>query len=536
MKSRILYQLFFMALMLILLPVKTAGKGKAHQKPNIIFILTDDQAYYAAGFNGNKEIKTPNLDKLADMGIVFDNYYNTTAICMASRAQIMTGMYEYKTGCNFMHGSLGRDKFEKSYPMLLKKEGYEISFAGKYGFPVTPQPVSSPDYHTYEKLPVNDFDVWRGGIGQTEYETANNKYMKDYAGKYPHSSRAYGGWAVDYLKSKKKSKKPFCMSISFKAPHMPLSPDSMFNDVYQGVKFSFPENYGSGNAKHLAEQARNGRQYLTLFYKYGFYPEKYQNTLKKYYQLIYGVDYAVGMILDALKETGLDKNTVIILTSDNGSFLGAHGMAGKVLPYEEGTKAPFIIYDPRNRNMHKKLRSDALISNVDVAPTILNIAGCNVPSNMDGKSILPVVDNPATDIREFLPVMNMWGTAPTHALAIVTKEYKYIYWPYQGSGMKATEELFNIKNDPYEMNEIINEKGNEQILVKMRGLYDRQVEKIKEEGIDYNTYSWYKLFYDRNIPWAKKEPVIMKSAISNYKRELKKSIQVRGKIQSSGKK
>ena len=521
--------LLLTTLFVLSVSVRLFGQNSSQQKPNIIFILTDDQAYYAAGFNGNKEIKTPNMDKLADMGIVFDNYYNTTAICMASRAQVMTGMYEYKTGCNFMHGLLGKKKFEKSYPMLLKNAGYEVAFAGKFGFPVTPQPVSSSDEHTYDKLPVNDFDEWRGGVEQTFYETGKNKYMKDYAEKYPHSSRAYGAWAVDYLKSKKDSKKPFCMSISFKAPHMPLTPDPMFDDVYKNVEFSFPENYGPENAQHLAEQARNGRQYLTLYYKFGFYPEKYQKTLRKYYQLIYGVDYALGMILDALKETGLDKNTVIIFTSDNGSFLGAHGMAGKVLPYEEGAKAPFIIYDPRNKNMGKKLRSEALISNVDVAPTILALTGCDIPSNMDGKSILPVVDNPKADIREFLPVMNMWGTAPTHALAIVTKDHKYIYWPYEGYGMKATEELFNLKDDPYELKEVIGEESNKEILERMRGFYDQQVEMIKKDGVDYNRYGWYKVFYDRHVPWAKKEPLIMKPAVKDYERELIKSQKERSK-------
>ncbi|NPA35370.1 MAG: sulfatase [Chlorobi bacterium] len=529
-KTKQLKQFLLSAILILSVSVQVYGQNKTSGKPNIIFILTDDLSYYATGFNGNKEIKTPNLDRLADMGIVFDNYYNTTAICMASRAQIMTGMYEYKTGCNFMHGSLGKNKFEKSYPMLLKKAGYEVSFAGKFGFPVTPQPVSSSNENSYDKLPVNDFDVWRGGVGQTFYETAKNKYMKDYAVKYPHSSRAYGAWAVDYLKSKKNSKKPFCMSISFKAPHMPLTPDPMFDDVYKNAKFSYPENYGPENAQHLAEQARNGRQYLTLYYKFGFYPEKYQNTLSKYYQLIYGMDYAVGMILDALKETGLDKNTIIIFTSDNGSFLGSHGMAGKVLPYEEGAKAPFIIYDPNNKNMGKKLRSDALISNVDVAPTILSFAGCRIPSNMDGKSILPVINNPTAEIREFLPLMNMWGTAPTHALAIVTKDYKYIYWPYEGYGMKATEELFSLKEDPYELKEIIGEKDKEVILKKMRTFYDEQVETIKKEGVDYNRYGWYKVFYDRHIPWSEKEPLIMKPAINDYQRELKRSKEIRSKI------
>ncbi len=513
---------------LLFVLLTTLGSLAANKdKPNIIFILADDHSYYAAGFNGNTEIKTPNLDKLAETGMVFDNYYNATAICMASRAEIMTGMYEYKTGCNFMHGSLDRKKWEKSYPLLLKQAGYEIAFAGKFGFPVTDKPSSSPDYHEYDKLPVEDFDIWRGGVGQTSYVTAENKYMQDYASQYPHSTRAYGAWAADYIKSKKESKQPFCLSISFKAPHMPYNPDPAFDTVYQNTRFSFAPNYGPENAQHLAEQARNGRQYLTLFYKYGWYPGKYQNTKRKYYQLIYGVDYAVGMIMKALKESGLDKNTIIIYTSDNGFFEGNHGMAGKCLPYQEGAKAPLIFVDPRNKNTG---RSDALVSSVDVAPTLLELAGLKIPENMDGKSFLPVVNQPDTSIHPFVPVMNMWGSAPIHTLAVITKDYKYIYWPYEGNGMKATEELFNISADPYELEEIIQNKNSAQIASQLRQYYDEQVQHIKKEGVNYNHYGWYKIYFDRNIPWNEKEPVIMKPAVGKYKRELIKSEKIRAKI------
>lgn len=509
----------------------------AQEKPNIIFILVDDQSYLSAGFNGNDVIKTPNLDKLAGEGVVLDNYYNTTAICMASRAQIMTGMMEYKTATNFMHGSLSDAKFAKSYPMLLKDSGYEVSFAGKFGFPKTKETVTSSAHHDYSIMAVDDFDVWRGGIGQTSYTTSENKYMVDYGDKYPHSTRAYGAWATDYIKSKEKNNdQPFCMSISFKAPHIPNKPDPFFDSVYEGVTFPYPENYGPENAKHLPEQARNGRQYLSIFDKYGYNTDKFQESVRNYYQLIYGVDYAVGMIVEALKESGLDKNTVIIYTSDNGYFLGAHGFAGKVLPYEEGAKAPFIFFDPRNKNMGKKLRSKSLAGNIDIAPTILDLAGISAPSNMDGKSILPIIDNSKKEIREFLPVVNMWGTIPTHAMSIQTEDYKYIYWPYEGHGMKSAEELYNKKNDSYEKVNLAENKRYRKVLKKMRVYYDEQMVILKNEGVDYNNYGWYKTYFDRNVAWADKEPILMKAAVSNYKRELKKSEELEEKAKKKNKK
>ena len=145
------------------------------KRPNIIFLLTDDQRYDALGCMGNTEIHTPNIDRLADKGVIFDNYYTTTAICMASRAQIMTGMYEYKTGCNFTHGPLSQEKFEESYPMLLRKSGYTTGFAGKFGFAVTPNATDKAGYHTDDVMPIDQFDWWKGWNGQGYYETEKNK-------------------------------------------------------------------------------------------------------------------------------------------------------------------------------------------------------------------------------------------------------------------------------------------------------------------------------------------------------------------------
>jgi len=143
------------------------------KRPNIIFLFADDQSTYSVGAYGNKDVVTPNMDKLAADGLIFDRHYNTTAICMASRANVFTGMYEYKTGCNFEHGNMHAEVWEKSYPKLLRSAGYLTAFAGKFGLVVQGRGLCE-----------DDFDFWGGGPGQTNYATAKNKSMKKYQMKF----------------------------------------------------------------------------------------------------------------------------------------------------------------------------------------------------------------------------------------------------------------------------------------------------------------------------------------------------------------
>ena len=147
--------------------------------------------------------------------------------------------------------------------------------------------------------------------------------------------------------------------------------------------------------------------------------------------MVHGVDAAVGMVRAAVKEAGVEKNTVFIFTSDNGFFCGLHGYGSKVLPYEESTNVPLIIYDPRHSSSGENLRSDALTANIDMAPTILDLAGLKVPEGIDGVSLLPLLDNPKADVRETAALINVWGPKAAHSYGVVTKDYKYLYWPYE---------------------------------------------------------------------------------------------------------
>ncbi|MGJ8676407.1 MAG: sulfatase family protein [Akkermansiaceae bacterium] len=464
----------------------------AEAKPNIIFLLSDDQSFLSLGCYGNDEVKTPEMDKLGNDGIIFDRHYNTTAICMASRASIMTGMYEYKTGTNFEHGNMQPDVWNKSYSVLLREAGYLTAFAGKFGFKVDTKGLCEAD-----------FDMWGGAEGQTFYETKKNPSMAKYAEEFPHSTLSYGAFGRDVIRESVKQNKPFCLSISYKAPHRPASPDPQFDHIYAGKTFTKPSNYGREAGAHFSKQSKQGRQYVR--FKEWNYDKDYDKVMATYYQQIYAIDVSLGMIRAELDAQGIADNTVIIYTSDNGFICGAHGYGSKVLPMEESSRAPLMIYDPRSTTSGKKLRSPALTGNIDFAPTILELAGLAIPENMDGVSLLPLLADPTTDIREKLTLTNVWGVLATKCLSVVTKDTKYSYWWYGDETMEPVEELFHLGKDPTEMSNLASNPEYTDLLKDMRKAYDEKLQHWKDEAVDYNDYQQYGTLFDRSIPWQDKE-------------------------------
>jgi len=485
-----------LTILIFIFAIATLASG-ADKKPNLIFLFADDQNFDSLGCYGNQDVQTPNIDQLAADGLAFDRHYNTTAICMASRANVLLGQYEYKTGCNFGTGNLSVSQFEKSYPVLLRKAGYRTAFAGKFGVVIEGK---KNDHDSF-------FDAWGGGPGQTNFATAKNKSMLKYAKEFPHSTLSYGAFGRDFVKKSVATDKPFCLSISFKAPHRPVSPDPKFNNIYAGKTFSKPANYGREAGAHFSEQSKKGRQY-SRFESWG-YADDFDAVMAKYHQLIYAIDVAVGMIRDSVEEAGVADNTIIIYTSDNGYFCGAHGYGSKVLPYEESSRAPLIIYSPLHASAGKKQRSPALTGNIDFAPTLLDLAGLPIPKEMDGKSLVPLLDKPSGRIRSHLSIMNFWGPQQTHSFGIVTEKYKYLNWYYAGEGMQATEELYDLQNNSLEMFNQIADPKVATDLDSLRQIYDREIaglEKISRSPY----YAKYSTLFDRSSSWEIKRALLPK--------------------------
>jgi arylsulfatase A-like enzyme len=346
--------------------------------------------------------------------------------------------------------------------------------------------------------------------------------MKKYAKEYPHSTLSYGEFGKDVIRESVKRKKPFCLSISFKAPHKPATPDPRFNHVYADKHFTKPDNFGREFGDHLSMQSKMGRQYPR--FTSWKYDTDYDGEMAKYHQQVYAVDVAVGMIRDELKAQGVDGNTVVIYTSDNGYICGAHGYGSKVLPMEESSRVPLMIYDPRSPFNGKQIRCGQLTGNIDFAPTILELAGLTVPANADGKSLLGLLKNPEVGGHDQLALMNCYGKVPTTSLSCVTKQYKYTYWWYEDKDMAATEELFDLKNDPLETKNLAKDSKFKELLDTMRKNYDQELAQWKSQAVEYNGYQKYGAFFDRNLPMSEKNiKQRKKSGETENKRQLKKA-------------
>ncbi len=478
--------------------VGAAGAAPA-ARPNLVFLFSDDQTGRAVGCYGNPDVHTPHLDRLARDGVRFTNHYNTTSICMASRVSVLTGLYEYRHGCNFDHGDLDRRILDASYAARLRAAGYFTGFAGKIGFELKGE--------KFEAL-APFFDRWAGGPGQTFYETAKNAGIARYAAQYPHCSRAYAAWAADFFRDAKARGQPFCLSVSFKAPHLPFTPDPADLPAYEGRTFARPPNHGVAHGRHLSAQSRTSRAATG----YREWVDDYDRSAALYYALITGVDAAVGMIREALAREGFADNTVIIFTSDNGYSAGAHGFGDKVLPYEEASKSPLIIHDPRLPRARAGAVSDALTAGVDMAATIFALAGVPAPEGIDGRDLAPLLANPAGRVRDHLPLFNFWGVPSARSLAVVAPGWKYIHWYFGGDGLAPTDELFDLGADPYEMKNVAADPRHAARLAELRRAYDAEVARIGRLAYPGHGYEAHATLFDRTVGWDRKVPLLPRPA------------------------
>lgn len=501
MTSRFKASLIAISIMLLstnIAAVLSQDIARTQSRPNIVFLLADDMRFDAMGFLQTFDLQTPQLDKLAKRGVRFTRSYNTTAICMASRAQIMTGCYEFSTGCNFDHGNLAWERWQQSYPAKLKQAGYYVGFAGKFGFHVNRENGGKGKADVVEPA----FDWWGGWMGQGSYEVSENQEAKAWFAAHgeqkEHTTFALGLMGQDFIRKARRTGKPFCLSISFKAPHSPYHTDPRYQAIYDGHGFPKPENYGLEHAKHVPAQAKAGRP----FSKGKSWLKSYDKSMASYHTMVYGMDRAIGMILRELESQGVADNTIVIFTSDNGHFNGSKGMGGKIYAYEEGSLAPLIVFDPRSRIDGVFSTNDALTANIDIAPTILDYAGIKPPGSIQGKSILPLLSGKESAIHDSLMLINVWGTPASQALGVVTRDFKFIRWFYGAAGYQPAEELYDMNSDRLEEHNLIADDQRAQDAQQMRLLYDGWLARWAEESVSRNGYPKYSRLGNRHVPFS----------------------------------
>ncbi len=419
------------------------------KRPNIIFILTDDQRWSALGYAGNDIIQTPEMDKLAEAGTYFRNAIVTTPICSASRSSIFTGVHERTHKYTFQTGTIRDEFMQSAYPRLLKDAGYYTGFYGKFG---VNYPAKGEMFDVIEDYDRNgSFGDYRG------------YYYKTLDGDTVHLTRYTGQKALDFIENAPEGK-PFCLSLSFSAPHAHDNAHDQYfwqeepGELYQDIEIPKADISDDKYFNALPLPVREGFNRTRWYWRYDT-PEKYQHSIKGYYRMIYGIDLEIAKIRKKLKETGQDKNTVIILMGDNGQFLGERQLAGKWLMYDNSIRVPLIVFDPRTKN-HSDV--DQMALNIDVPSTILDLAGLEIPASYQGKSLAGVVDGTKNSLdRDTVLIEHLWNfenIPPSEGVR--TSEWKYLRYVND----KSSEELYNLKDDPKEINNLAGKAEYQNIL------------------------------------------------------------------------
>jgi len=514
----------------------------AQEKPNFVFILTDDQSYGMMGCTGNTIVQTPNLDKLAKNGTLFTNAHITSAICTPSRISILLSQYERKHGVNFNSGtSVSNEAWEKSYPMVMRNAGYYTGWIGKNHSPVGEGGYTSGlmeksfDYwyagHGHIKFyPKKIHEIFNDAIADTQVEVIQEG-VNDFLD--PNERKLKG--AVKFLENRP-TNKPFLLSINFNLPHsagtstmqMKETDDEIYKTLYRDKNIPLPANYIAKKdiriPKLPADLLRTEDRQIG--YNYADTPEDVTERYTRQLQAMTGIDRLVGKLRQKLKNLKLNKNTIIIFTSDHGLFMGEQGLGGKALCYEKTTHVPMIVYNPSTKKKHKGLKSDALVQSIDLAPTMLSMAGVKTPKEFQGKDISKLITDTSLDIRDYVFTENLWSTqfGNPKIEAVQNKEWKYIRY-YKNNTFSASkkiktaqdfginlkamlymvhdadiafyrdlsdaslegekpvyEELYNLKSDPNELNNLVSTKKHQSILQNLRNVWKKEITNARGIG------------------------------------------------------
>ncbi|PWH84429.1 acetylglucosamine-6-sulfatase [Algibacter marinivivus] len=461
---------FLLAIIVMLVcfnKISAQAKQTNSEKPNIIFILTDDQRFDAIGYAGNKFVETPQMDDLAKSGTYFNTAIVTTPICAASRASILTGLHERAHNFNFQTGNIRSEYMENSYPTLLKNNGYYTGFFGKYGVRYNDLDKQFDEYESYDRN--NRYKDRRGYY----YKTINNDTV--------HLTRYTGQKALDFIDTNASNKEPFCLSLSFSAPHAhDGAPKQYFwqSEMDQMLESTTIPDPELGDDKYFLAQpkiVRDGFNRLRWTWRYDT-PEKHQHSLKGYYRMISGIDLEIKKIREKLKVKGIDKNTVIIVMGDNGYFLGERQFAGKWLMYDNSIRVPLIVFDPRV-NQHQDV--DDMVLNIDVPQTIVDLAGVKAPDTWQGKSLMPIVKKEANTVaRDTILIEHIWDFSEIPpSEGVRTKKWKYFRYVND----KSIEELYDLEKDPQEIKNLIGKKKYKDVADKLRAKLDELIKKNSNE-------------------------------------------------------
>jgi arylsulfatase A-like enzyme len=466
-------------------PAAAHAQGKK-KPPNIIYIMSDDHASAAIGaYNSwlKPVVKTPNLDMLAKKGVRFTNSVVTNSICTPSRAAMLTGQYSHKNAVYTLGDVLDKSRVHLAH--MMRMLGYQTAIIGKWHLTIDP----------------TGFDYWNVLPGQGVYINpklreigTKPKELKEFTGSY--STDVVTNLSIDWLKKRDKSK-PFMLLCHFKAPHRPWDPAPRFKDLYKDTKIPEPETLlddYKGRAKQIGLiRMRVGEDFQKRDLEMEIPKDMgrdelrkwaYQHYLKRYLSCVAAVDENIGRLLAYLQEAGLEEDTIIIYTSDQGFFLGEHGFYDKRLMYEPAITTPLIIHWP-GHTKPGTVNTD-MILNIDHAPTFLELAGGKASKEIDGKSYKSILEGKTPPDWRKSTYYRYWmhldgaHNVPAH-YGVRTDRYTLIHYYGKGLNMAGAKnkdldpewELFDRQKDPQQMNNVYADKGYQATVRELRTELDR---------------------------------------------------------------
>ena len=519
-------------LLLALSAASAALAAASAGRPNLIFILTDDQRWDSLGLTGNPVVKTPNIDRLAADGTFFPQATINSAICTPSRACYFLGQYERKHGVNFNSGTaLSPVAWEKSYPVLLRAAGYFTGYLGKNHVPVGERGYDSG-------IIEQSYDFWYAGQGMlTFYPKRRHPIFKDAkdetqvevlaegAASFLDPAARFVAGAQTFLQQRP-ADKPFCLTIAFNLPHnagtssmemRPTDPE-LYRTTYRDQLLTqpIPRTY---LAKADIRTPRLPADVLFTQFRQKSYD--YVNTEAdirerqiREYQTITGIDRMVGAIREQLTKLNLAENTVILYSSDHGITHGEFGLGGKALNYDVCLRVPVIVMDPRVKPAARGQRSPALVQSIDFAPTLLDLAGVAKPESMQGQSFRGAVEGGSFAGRRYAFSENLWSTyfGNPRCESVRSAEWKYIRYfkndrsiftglPGEAEGGNVSdgiadiyrawlsasvrgeqpvyEELFRLSVDPDETTNLAGDPKHAAVLAEVRAECQRMVTEAR---------------------------------------------------------
>ena len=467
-------------------------------RPNILFIFSDDHGYQAMSCYGSRVNQTPNLDRIAKEGMRFDRCFVTNSICGPSRAVILTGKYSHLNG--FPDNNSVFNGAQQTVQKLLQQAGYQTAMIGKWHL------VSDP----------TGFDYWQVLQGQGPYYNPPMKTAQGIVRHTGYTTEITTDLALEWLQKQRKPDQPFLLMCQHKAPHRNWQPGPKYLHHYDDVTLAEPETLfddysGRGSAaknqemtiaRHLTPDdlkltppsGLTTEQLAAWNEAYGPANEafqaanlqgadlirwKYQRYAKDYLRCVDAVDDNVGRLLDYLDESGLAKNTIVIYSSDQGWYLGEHGWFDKRWMYEESFRTPLLVRWPGQ--IQPGSVSDAMVMNLDFAELFLDVAGVDIPADMQGRSFLPILrGEPPADWRTAM-YYHYYEFPGPHAVAkhygVRTDRYKLIHF-YE---LKEWE-LYDLEQDPHEMKSVYDDPAYADVLKEMQQRLQELRTQYKDDG------------------------------------------------------